>query len=355
MKKLISLALALVMILSLATVAFAEDGGETPDAPEETPATITYDNAIPFQKIFNNTNSGKLPSMGFYFNATGVSYKNNEGVASIPDPYPTVKLSDMYFDGFGYMIQYTGSNPTAASATIDFNATINVADFEIGTYVYKITETDSNKLGVTCDTTPIYLKLYIVWKDETEGTKQYYAVLSEDEDFSTKVETGTFTNSYQSGSLKVTKTVKGNNIDPNKKFKFTVTFSNPTTDTYVSEIIPTTDGDNGGWVNGETATNMQYTVELGNGEYVKFTNIAAGLNYTVTEVNEGYEETSVFSDTAATKTISAGDEDTAAFTNTKNADITTGVILESAPYILLLALAAAGMFLLLTKKRSREY
>ena len=49
-----------------------------------------------------------------------------------------------------------------------------------------------------------------------------------------------------------------------------------------------------------------------------------------------------------------GQEITAAFTNVKDGEIDTGVILDNAPYILMLAVVAGGAMMLVIKKRREE-
>lgn len=66
----------------------------------------------------------------------------------------------------------------------------------------------------------------------------------------------------QKGNIKVSKTVKGENADKNKEFKFTIAFS------------------------GENAP-KSVTFTLKDGEYKLFTNIPKDVNYTVTEIDSG--------------------------------------------------------------------
>ena len=54
------------------------------------------------------------------------------------------------------------------------------------------------------------------------------------------------------------------------------------------------------------------------------------------------------------KTVSAGDTDTVQITNNKGIPVDTGISLDNAPYLLLLALALVGGVLLLLRRRNRE-
>ena len=73
--------------------------------------------------------------------------------------------------------------------------------------------------------------------------------------------------------------------------------------------------------------------------------------YTTTvSVNDGNSTTSL---TSNVQTMTK-DAATVAFTNTKGATIDTGVILDNAPYIALLAIVAIGGVALMLNKRRRD-
>lgn len=347
MKKLISLALALVMILSLATVAFADDD-ETPEVPDEP------NNGITLTKTFTNTNSnfgGKLPNSKFYFTTTFRSYTDEEGETSVTMTNPpalTVGTPETVGSETKYYVAYNNSDTTpntAASATINIPVIFNLANFSVGTYEYVITETNSNVAGITYDAAAMTLTMQVF--SDSEGNKTCNITTSQGDKKDTD-----FTNSYAAGQLQVKKVLAGNSVDPNKKFTFTVTFASTKTFNPAIDAAVSTGVTPGFW----DKTGLVYTVSLGHNDTVTFSNIPADVTYTVAESEvQGYTAESVYSNTSTTKAITGGLQDTVTVTNTNNTEINTGVILESAPYILLLALAAAGMFLLLTKKRSREY
>lgn len=345
MKKLISLALALVMILSLATVAFADDG-DTPVAPAEP------NNGITLTKTFTNTNSnfgGKLPDSKFYFTTTFRSYINEEGVTSVfmtNPPALTVGTAETVDGVTNYYVEYkntTATPNTVASATIAIPVNFDLDEFSVGTYEYVITETNSNVAGITYDSAAMTLTMQVF--SDSEGNKTCNITTKQGTEKDTE-----FTNSYAAGKLQVKKVLAGNSVDPTKKFVFTVTFASTKTFNPAIDAAVSTGVTPGFW----DETGLVYTVSLGHNDTVTFSNIPAGVTYTVAESEvQGYTAKYEYSNSG--KAITGGTQDTVTVTNTNNKTINTGVILESAPYILLLALAAAGMFLLLTKKRSREY
>ena len=84
------------------------------------------------------------------------------------------------------------------------------------------------------------------------------------------------------------------------------------------------------------------------------------MTYTVVEAdytaeaNGGYDAASYnFSDKSGIKKLDSAAE-TVEITNNNGAMIDTGVILDNAPYILMLAVVAAGAMTLVIKKRREE-
>lgn len=159
-------------------------------------------------------------------------------------------------------------------------------------------------------------------------------------------------NTYSAGSLEITKTVTGNMGDKTKYFDVTVTLTGESGKTYAESY---------GVTGGNHADNPE-TIKIGvptmfkikHGDTITIDNLPYGVTYTVEEAdytgtNGGYDAAAyTFSDDA--QKIDS-ESDTITITNNKGAEIDTGVTLDAAPYFLLLAVAAVGMFLLLSKKR----
>ena len=84
------------------------------------------------------------------------------------------------------------------------------------------------------------------------------------------------------------------------------------------------------------------------------------MTYTVTEAdytgnNGGYlDPTPAYSEDAGTHNEIDTASETLTITNTKTGDVDTGVILDNAPYILMLAVVAGGAMTLVIKKRREE-
>ena len=94
------------------------------------------------------------------------------------------------------------------------------------------------------------------------------------------------------------------------------------------------------------------TFDLRHGQTASLTNLPYGMSYTVIEddyTGEGYT-TAVTGDSGTIEAAAA----TAEFTNTKGGSIDNGVLLDSAPYAVLLAMAAAGGAVMFLRRRSQR-
>ena len=156
----------------------------------------------------------------------------------------------------------------------------------------------------------------------------------------------TFENTYSAGTLKISKTVKGNLGDQSKYFEFKVTLNGDTEKTYTGSYA----GSDGYAVSGGSNTSNpkfikmkeETTFWLKDGETISIANLPYGVKYTVTETTaKGYTTTKAGDE----GTINEA-EQTAAFTNSKTGNVDTGVYLDNLPYILVFAgvLAIAAVF-----------
>ncbi len=323
MKKLFSAVLALALVLSVTTAAFAQS-----QAPAYDVQPVVY-------KTYQ-VNNGTAPAQDFTFSFQGVSYTNGDGDVVSDANIPAIADASIHFDA----ITATEKKSTALA--------INAGDYDLGVYKYLVTETAGNTAGVTYSTKQYYLVLTIVRDEENNkhfvGAFHYESLNGDKEDMGNEG----YVNTYDSGSLTVTKHIAGNMADMNKKFTFTVTFSaaDKTWDAANANSGIKVNGTQGTW-NGTT-----YTVELGNDDSVTFSNLPAGVTYTVSENKENYTATETYSD--ENKTITANDTDTVDVTNTLTNNIDTGISMDSLPYILMLAAAVCGMVVFFAKKRSHN-
>lgn len=347
MKKIISLLLTLIMVFSLATVAFAE---------EEPPATPKYTDAstITFTKSYEAVGEGAVsPKETFEFEniafvsatETGVEYTEDWATANLP----TISTVD-YAEGAAGSENKTGT----------FTVTLPTNYPSVGIYTYSFNEKDKNVEGVTYNTTTMRLVVTVV---EENGLKRVAAVHCEPvaaEGEAQVPKTNTFDNTYSAGKLSVKKLVTGNLGDKTKEFTIKVSFTASVGDTVMSDITYTDTDDNvpktiEAGTNGWTTKDVEIT--LNHDETITFANIPAGVTYTVVETdlankaNTGATDTYTATYSGENGTIVAGVTSNAVVTNTKDTDVDTGISLDSAPYFLMLAVAVFGMVALVSKKR----
>ena len=157
---------------------------------------------------------------------------------------------------------------------------------------------------------------------------------------------------YSAGKLSVTKTVAGNLGDQSKKFDFTVKFTKPANKEVKSTITAKVAGANVTDFNPvwDEKGEYTYTFKLAHDETATFENLPYGVTYTVTETAvDGYTTTQ----TNENGTINSA-EVISTFTNTKTGTIDMGVMLDSMPYVLVLAVVGAAVIALIAKKRRAE-
>lgn len=261
------------------------------------------------------------------------------------------------------------SNATKDNASI----TMTLPRYEkVGIYTYQVKEVDGGTLGMTYDDTTYTLQVRVAnkmldGKIDPSGEKVCYVTMKAD-----GVKESSVKNTYNASNLTISKTVEGNMGDRSTgtKFNFKVTLEVPESKTLRSEItVPA--GSTIDWNEGHTVGTV--TFQLSHGESFTLMNLPYDIEYTVDEmngtttvlkqddkINDTYQ---VSYDNNKAGTIGTGDNKIAptngvistTVTNTWGDDnIDTGVILDNAPYILMLAVVAGGAMTLVIKKRREE-
>lgn len=345
MKKFLAIILAVVLMLSLSVVAFADTQTGNTTADDTMPAN--QQNTVEITKTYKLTNAGTVSpaeTVAFTFSKKGVT---NAATGITLDNMPnlvSVVLAD-----------YAQGAATTAGFTSKLVVTLP-AYTGVGVYEYEIVETDGNMAGVTYGANATPIKLVVTVTQGTNGLLEIAAIHTEGSNSTTK--TDTFTNEYSAGSLAVSKTVTGNMGDKTKFFDITVTLVAPEGDTVGADI-----GISGG-SNTENATSIakgwtgtkSVTLKLKDGETVTLSNIPYGVTYTVTEADytgEGYKAP-VGEVKTATEINSASA--TVSITNEKTTTPDTGITLDSLPYILIgMVVLAAAVAMILNKRRNNAF
>lgn len=260
------------------------------------------------------------------------------------------------------------SNATKDDASI----TMTLPRYEkVGIYTYQVKEVDGGTLGMTYDATTYTLQVRVAnkmvnGKIDPSGEKVCYVTMKADGTKESSVK-----NTYNSSNLTISKNVEGNMGDrsTDTKFNFKVTLEVPEGKTLRSTITGT---NNAAVVWNEDKTVGTVTFQLSHGESFTLMNLPYDIDYTVDEMSgttalkQGdkiYNTYQVSYDDHKAGTIGSGEGKIAPtegvisteVTNTWGDDtIDTGVILDNAPYMLMLAVVAAGAMTLVIKKRREE-
>lgn len=157
-----------------------------------------------------------------------------------------------------------------------------------------------------------------------------------------------YTNTQKPASVTIQKTVSGNMGNKDEAFSFTVTMK----DAQGNDLFFTYNG----------ASVKTATFSLKHGDKKELTNVPVGAIVTVTETTNGYTATAKVNgvkydvvDGKVTFTASAVAQYDLVVNNDKGETISTGIMLDSLPYILILAVViVGGAFLFLRKRKSQE-
>lgn len=157
-------------------------------------------------------------------------------------------------------------------------------------------------------------------------------------------------------TLTVSKTVNGNMCDTSKKFDFTASM---TVDGQSKNFDGVTyviyEGNTAGATQSVTTGTTELPFQLSHGQKIVFQNLPIGAVVTITESDQAYETTITGANETTGKTATvtlAADNNTVFFLNVLNLDTPdTGIALDMAPYVILLATVAVGFVLMAGKKR----
>ena len=334
MKKLIkrgfAALLALTLALGMSVSAFAADGTQVA------------------KKDYRLTNPGTTsPAETFKFTVTKVGVTDatkTDGTPLTTDDMPELTITD---------VTYAAGEAGSANRVKDLVVTPKTDFPTVGVYTYEVTETAGNTAGVDYNTVgntngkdegKLTLTATVYHDDKTKEMKVTYAFRVDENKGADIV------NTYSAGSLYVGKTLTGNLGNKTQKFNIKVSFTAPEGKTVKSDI---TYGDKtitpADFADSSTGT-VHVDISLADGETVEFKNVPYGVTYDVTEYEYKDYKTTYGEDKSGTidsrMTV-------AHIFNEKEGTVDTGVILHSAPYILLLVGvgAAAVAFLILRKHR----
>ena len=352
LKKLFAGVVAAAMIATMSFPAFADNiGGDVKvgqGAPGD-PLTIAKTYTV---------NGGS-------FNSDTV---NLELVAFAENDYVHVTDSTITDEAAEQLLPTFTANSSATSQNASISMQLPVYT-KVGTYTYQVKEVDGGTLGMTYDDTTYTLQVRVAnkmvdGKIDSTGAKVCYVTMK-----ANGVKESSVKNTYNASNLTISKTVEGNMGDRDTKFDFKVTLEVPNGKTLRSDItVP--EGSNITWNEGKTVGTV--TFKLSHGQSFTLMNLPYDIEYTVDEMNgttalnqddkiNGTYQVSYDGNKAGT--IGTGENKIAPTNGVISTEVTntwgdnnidTGVILDNAPYMLMLAVVAGGAMMLVIKKRREE-
>lgn len=347
LKKLFAGVVAVAMMATMSFPAFATR--PTPNVGSDGLVTITKKYTV------TGSEEKKAPAETFTFTVTPGAKVN--GAEKTVEKSEATTIPTMAANSNEKTVAFTALTEDGTGAF-----TVDVANLNItkpGMYYYTVTETPSNTAGVDYAAKSMIMVITAGYADDGEDSSlSYWAALHDSTNYNDK--NSKFENTYTAGSLKVTKKVTGSLGDKDKKFNVDVTFTAPAGKTVKSTITYVNNGAESiapdAWKLNTTTNQYEakVTVELAHKGSVQFNNIPKDVTYIVEEQDYSGAEYTATYEGDKSGTI-ANDVKSTTITNHKGDDnIDTGVILDNAPYILMLAVVAGGAMTLVIKKRREE-
>lgn len=374
-KKMLAVVAAGAMTMGLAMPAFAADAGGETKKVTQAYISKTYNTEVGKAMKFNftaeqdtkgtdlvkSTVACTIPSISFTENETGTTKQVSEAIKF--DPF---KEAGKY----EYTVKETTSEPTITDSNLE-KLIMSKAEYKMTVYVVEDPENTFKVDQIVVNRTK---------NDKGDGATGKVDI-SGDKDKNTF----NFVNTYvqeagtgpdptkpdptytDNGALKVSKTIDASegSIDSNATFNFTATFAFP----------EGTDATTLGGVKGNgadvTLTEGVYKFTLKHRDKMKFTGLPVGTTITVKETGAANYKgsASVVLNGATATTVAAGKyhEDLTAVnggklgqktntvdvTNTYDYVPTTGIIMNTLPYVLMIALCGAALFGFVAFKRRR--
>ena len=288
-------------------------------------------------------------------------------VAAFADDSPNVKVTFSGNSQFSLpteqplisTIPVNSSNPT--NANISFGDPVRGTIFngytvpitlptytQPGLYEYHITQNSGKAQGVAYDADPIVF-VVLVKSGTNEQGEPIIITQSGIKKGTDGTKKAAFENTFSSGSLSVTNTIKDDPGNSNEEFTIDVEFYVPENEeeTTVQNTI-TYQIQNGeaitispeSWGGGKVCT---VSIKLKPGQTVAFNNVPTGVTYSVSRRDQtGYDAPSYENRTGTINNSLIE----ASVTSSPNVNLFTGVVLNNALYLVVLLIAVAGLVLL---------
>lgn len=315
---------AIVMVLALAMSVMMVSAFAT-----NNPTTVTI------TKTLTKSADAPVPNTSFSFNIEA-------GAAGV---YQQEGMADIAITPGTAMGTVTTSGDPVVSAdgtTVTYTATITLPEYEAaGIYSYKVSEVDGGYAGINYDNTVYNMNVFV------DNTNSVYAVTVNGKGLGTGTDKASldFNNSYETKSLTVEKQIEGNMADLNATFEINTKIEGVPGKSYTvkhGNVTSTVTADN-------TTGIANVAISLGDDDTYTIYGLTDADTYTVSESDTVAGEYTVSYEGVTTGKAS---NNKVTVTNTKNASTPTGVIMNIAPYVLMVALAGGIAFFFLRRRNA---
>lgn len=338
----------------------------------------SYENKLKFNQYLTLDANAKAPTItNIDYTITGVADPAaNEDGMPITGGIDAEKIA-LTYDGFAPTDDVNTDNDGSvvgsglSYVTDEISVDISAVSYTVpGIYRYSITpvwETETQPVnGVTLDNATHYLDVYVI--DENGTLKVSNAILhmtnavADNEGTLSEAKSASFKHTYNTEDLTLKKVVSGTLGDKSKDFTFTIKI-NPE-DTTSAKQFTVSYGSNQTKTITSGGTGAEITLK--HGESATIYGLSAADKYVIAETDyskEGYttEYTIDVNEAAeapesATKAVTTNNQDmgesghSVIFYNDKDATTPTGIVMNVAPYALLVVVAVAGCFVFLRKR-----
>lgn len=339
---------ALAMVLAMAVSVFAVSTSAADAEIDPAIKDVVIKKAV---TVNANTN---LPNGKFTFalEATNKKYHNSQYSAADVTA-GAVTLTDKQIE--------SSPSATVVSGFLNDTATIRIDASKFaqpGTYKWMVTETGTYADGANCATQVKYLIVNIIRNDVGTLEVESAGLVPALEDTEGQAKQDNFTNVYDSVKLDMSKAVNGKMGDKSKFFDFEViivssdankSYNIVNADNTKAEVDAvnktTTDG----------KTTYKYTVRMKDTGALTIYGLAGDDTWTVTETDTDTAYSTTVNGTSGKSTNGGASKDgEAAFVNTATSSPVTGVIMNIAPYALMVVLAGAFAVVFLSRRNRAE-
>ena len=336
-KRLAAAFMAVVMMAVMAVPAFA-DGGQEAETSAGTPGSTL--SSMTFSKVVDADANTFLPSETINFTVSAATASSGETYNKEP-----VYSGSGTITAAPVTVNPADRGKKTYSSTLDFSS---LSFNKPGIYKYTVTETAGSNKDMTYDSTSRTLYVYVEWTDENmTATRVYGAAMTKQG----TEKSANFDNEYKKSNkteeefkdLTIKKTVSGAQADKDKLFTFNVTITSGSGRT--TYVVHKPNGSD------QTLTSgTPYEFTLKHNETITIENLSTNDTYTVEETADSKKGYTATGEVTTATNMPAADT-TVTVNNEKKSVTPTGIFMSYAPYIAMIAAAAA---LALVFRRRRE-